>query len=184
MSRPKSSVVLVGLLLILLPALAIVQYRWIGEVSAAELDRLESSVRAASDGFASDFVTELARTATPFQIREGFPENGGTVLQRYQAWLEGATYPRLILSIDLIRTSPEATPDFYKLDMQSGSLKSAPLPPEFANIRERFRPGPPNFSVPAGTMALVVPIFRAGAPFGRQRQEQLGPRGAGNFSPR
>src|SRR5256885_5414020 len=56
MSRPKSSVILVGLLLILLPALAIVQYRWIGEVSAAERDRLESSVRSASDGFASDFA--------------------------------------------------------------------------------------------------------------------------------
>jgi len=184
MSRPKSSVILVGLLLILLPALAIVQYRWIGEVSAAERERLESSVRAASDGFASDFGSDLARTATAFQIREGFPEDGGGVLQRYQAWLESASYPRLIRSIDLIRTSPETTPDFYKLDMRSGSLESAPLPPEFANLRERFRPGPTNSSVPAETMALVVPIFRGGPPFGRPREEEFGRRGPENFRPR
>src|SRR2546422_1411833 len=153
MSPSRSSVILVGLLLILLPGLAIVQYRWIGEVSAAERERLESGVRAASDGFASDFGTELARTAMAFQIREGFPEDGAAVLQRYQSWLESAAYPRLIRSIELIRTSPETTTDFYKLDMRSGSLESAPLPPEFANWRERFRPGPPNFSVAAETMA-------------------------------
>ncbi|PYS12928.1 MAG: hypothetical protein DMG17_19910, partial [Acidobacteria bacterium] len=69
-----------------------VQYRWIGEVSAAERDRLESSVREASDGFASDFDAELARTAMSFQIREGFPEDGGAVLQRYQSWLDAASY--------------------------------------------------------------------------------------------
>ena len=184
MSRPKSSVMLVGLLLILLPALAIVQYRWIGEVSAAERDRLESSVRSASDGFASDFAAELSRTAMSFQVREGFPENGGAVLQRYQSWLENASYPRLIRSIGLIRTSPDATPDFYKLDMRSGSLESAPPPPEVANLRDRFRPGPLNFSVPAETMALLVPIFRGGPAFGRPRAEEFGPRSPEDFRPR
>src|SRR5947208_14835014 len=95
MSRPKSSVILVGLLLILLPALAIVQYRWVGEVSAAERDGLESSVRAASDGFASDFDAELGRAAMSVEIREGFPEDGGAVLQTYQACLAAASYPVL-----------------------------------------------------------------------------------------
>src|SRR5438105_12877940 len=108
MSRPKSSVVLVGLLLVLLPTLAILQYRWIGEVSAAERDRLESSLRAASDRFASDFDGELARISTAFQIRDGFPEDGSAVLERYQSWSESASYPRLIRSISLIRSSPDA----------------------------------------------------------------------------
>src|SRR5947208_16989924 len=106
MSRPKSSVMLVGLLLILLPALAIVQYRWIGEVSAAERDRLESSVRSASDGFASDFAAELSPTAMSFQLREGFPANGGAVLHRYQSWSESASDPRLRRSVGLDRSPP------------------------------------------------------------------------------
>ena len=184
MSRPRSSIILVGLLLILLPSLAIVQYRWIGEVSAAERDRLESSVRAESDGFASDFDAELARIAASFQFRDGFPEDGKVFLERYQSWLENASYPRVIRSIGLIRTSPDASPDFFKLDIQSGRLEPAPLPQEFANFRERFRPGPFNFSPSADRMTLLIPIFRGGRPFGPPRPEQFGPPRPEGFRPR
>src|SRR5712691_2533116 len=99
MTHPKSSVVLVGLLLILLPTLAILQFRWIGEVSAAERDRLESGLRAASDRFASDFDGELARISAAFQIRTGFPQDARAVLERYQMWSESTQYPRLIRSM-------------------------------------------------------------------------------------
>src|SRR3989442_13293131 len=119
-----------------------------------------------------------------FQIREGFPEDGGAVLQRYQSWLDGASSPRLIRSISLIRTSTNASPDFYKLDMRSGSLEPAPLPQQFANLRDRFRPGPLNFSGVAETVTLLVPIFRGGPPFGRPRPEEFGPRDEKNFRPR
>src|SRR5438874_1864126 len=135
MTRPKLSVVLAGLLLILLPALAILQYRWIGEVSAAERDRLETSLREASSRFAADFNAELVRISTGFQIRDGFPESGAPLLQRYQSWSESAAYPQLIRSVDLIRTSQDAVPEFYKLDIRSGELQVAPLPKEFENLR-------------------------------------------------
>ena len=75
-ARAKSSLILVGLLLILLPTLAVLQYRWIGEVSAAERERLESSLRVASERFAIDLDTELSRLGTTFQIRDGFPSRG------------------------------------------------------------------------------------------------------------
>ena len=86
--RAKSGLILVGLLLILLPYLAVLQYRWIGEVSAAERDRLESSLRVASDRFATDFDTEFSRLANAFQIRDGFPETITPIAERYQAWTE------------------------------------------------------------------------------------------------
>src|ERR1051325_1942228 len=113
MTRPKSSVLLVGLLLILLPALAILQYRWIGEVSAAEREKLESSLREASSRFAADFDGELARISTAFQLRDGFPESGEPVLQRYQSWSEGAPFPQLVRSISLIRILQDEKPQFY-----------------------------------------------------------------------
>src|SRR5215831_16794246 len=128
MAHPKSSVLLVGLLLILLPTLAILQFRWIGEVSAAERERMESSLRAASDQFATDFDGELARTSAAFQIRTGFPEDGKAMLERYQMWSEGIAYPRLIRSIALVRTSPDAAPEYYKVDLRTGRMESAPIP--------------------------------------------------------
>src|SRR6185436_17771260 len=84
-ARAKTSLILVGLLLVLLPALAILQYRWIGEVSAAERDRVESSLRVASDQFALEFEAEFARLANAFQIRDAFPETAAPIVERFQA---------------------------------------------------------------------------------------------------
>src|SRR5215468_4010223 len=107
MVRAKSSLILVGLLLILLPVLAVLQYRWIGEVSAAERDRLESSLRVASDRFATDFDEVFTRIANAFQIRDGFPSSAAAVIaDRYQAWSDVAIYPHLIRAIYVLRTSP------------------------------------------------------------------------------
>ncbi len=186
MARPKLSVVLVGLLLVLLPALAIFQYRWIGEVSVAERERLESSLREASRRFASDFDGELAKISTALQIRDGFPENGNVLVQRYQSWSESATYPRLIRSVSVIRMSQGTDSEFYKLDIRSGTLEPAPLPKEFENWRDRFRPGPLNFSPAGDGITLFSPIFRAQSPFSERRgQEQgVGPRGSEQFRPR
>jgi signal transduction histidine kinase len=185
MSRSKSSVVLVGLLLILLPALALLQYRWIGEVSAAERDRMESSLRVAADRFALDFDSELARISTAFQIRDGFPENPKTIFERYQSWSETAAYPRLIRSLGLIRTKPDAAPDFYKIDIRSGQVVPAPIPEELAKLRDRFRPGLQNFSPSSETMMLFSPIFRAPPPFiGPKQPDEFRRRGPEDSRPR
>src|SRR5574342_37881 len=117
-SRAKSSVFLVGLLLILLPALAVLQYRWIGEVSAAERERLQNSLSVASDRFAMDFDAELSRVAGAFQIRDGVPDTAFPIMERYQAWLESTPYSRLIRNIYLLKTSPDTGSGFYKADLR------------------------------------------------------------------
>ena len=166
MTHPKSSVVWVGLLIILLPTLAILQYRWIGEVSAAERDRLENSLRVASDRFASDFDNDLVRISTSFQMRDGFPENAAPILERYQSWSENAAYPKLIRSIDLLRVNSDTTLDFYKVDVRSGKLEPAPVPKELEGFRERFRPGPQTVPSSSETVMLLSPIFRFVRPLG------------------
>jgi signal transduction histidine kinase len=176
-ARVKPSFLLAGLPLILLPLLAVLQYRWIGEVSAAERDRLESNLRVASDHFASDFDSEFARLSSNFQFRDGFPESGAPVLERYQNWSETSGYPRLIRNIYLLKTNPnpDGEPEFNKVDLQSGELEPAPIPKELQNVRGRFRPGniPP---VSGDSMFLVTNIFRRGAQF-------PGPRGDGRPRP-
>jgi len=184
MARPKLSVVLVGLLLILLPALAILQYRWIGEVSVAERDRLQSSLRETSRRFASDFDAELARISTAFQIRDGFPESGEGLVQRYHSWSESATYPQLIRSICLIRTAQDTGSEFYRLDLRTAKLEPSPLPKEFENWRERFRPGPQSIAPASDTMTLFSPIFRAAPPFNERRGQGFGPQDPESFRPR
>ncbi len=55
-------------LLLLLPVLAVLQYRWIGKVSDAERDQLQASVRAAAEQFAQDFTSTMLSA-----LREGTP---------------------------------------------------------------------------------------------------------------
>ena len=171
--------ILAGLPLILLPLLAVLQYRWIGEVSDAERNRLESSLRVASDRFASDFDAEFSRLANGFQIRDGFPENGTPVVERYQTWLESAAYPRLVRNLYLLKLNPDGAPEFNKVDIQSGELEPAPLPSELQNIRDRFRPG--SVSASGDTMMMVTTIFRRGRQFGGQRADEFRPRGPEDF---
>src|SRR5262245_22269645 len=172
MVRAKSSLVLVGLLLILLPILAIFQYRWIGEVSAAEHDRLESSLRIASDRFAADFDAEFFRIDSAFQIRDGFPQTAAPVRERYQTWSETNPYPRIIRAIYLLKAVPEKGPEFYKVDFLSDELQSVSLPKDWESIRDRFKPGPVNYSVRDQTL-LAAPILLAGSQFGNREGEEF-----------
>jgi signal transduction histidine kinase len=170
--RAKSSLILVGLLLILLPILAIFQYRWIGEVSAAEHDRLESSLRIASDRFAADFDAEFSRIGSAFQIRDGFPQTAAPIRERYQTWSETNPYPRIIRAIYLLKAAPENGSEFYKVDFLSDELQSVSLPKNWESIRDRFRPGPVNYSVGDHTL-LAAPILRAGRQFGNRAGEEF-----------
>jgi signal transduction histidine kinase len=170
----KSSLILVGLLLILLPVLAVLQYRWIGEVSTAERDRLESSLRVSSERFAIDFDAEFSRLANAFQIRDGFPSTAEPFVDRYQNWSEGNSYPRLIQAIYLLKLESEGNSEFYRVDLSGQKLEPAALPKTWENVRDRFRFGPFNYSA-GDTMTLVMPIFRGRQPFGGPRPDDFRP---------
>lgn len=180
-ARLKSSMLLAGLPLILLPLLAVLQYRWIGEVSAAERDRLESSLRVASDHFASDFDAELIRLSNSFQIRDGFPDSAAPILERYQTWSETSPYPRIVRNLYLLKTNTDGEPELNRIDLQSGEMTPEPLPKELLEIRDRFRPGT-IAPLSQDSMFLVTMIFRRGRPFGTQRQDDNRPRSSDDFT--
>src|SRR5687767_4191915 len=99
MSRAKSSVALVALLLVLLPILAVLQYRWIGGVSTVERERLESSLQTASERLASDFGSEIARLSNVFEFRNGFPRDTSQLIDGYAFWMETTSYPQIIKNL-------------------------------------------------------------------------------------
>ena len=52
----------------LLAALATFQYRWLGEVSEAERERMRASLRTRASEFTQEFDAELTRVFIAFQI--------------------------------------------------------------------------------------------------------------------
>jgi hypothetical protein len=160
--------VLAGCLALLLPVLAILQYRWIGEVSAAERQRLDTSLRVGASRFADDFGAELTRLFDAFILRNGFPTTATPLVARYNGWAETAAYPHIVKGIYTLKVFPDRTPEYYAIDMHSGVMGPANLPRDLRQVRN----APPT---PAGSPSKFPSIkgkFIMGIPI-RQRQVLL-----------
>ena len=59
--RSWGPLVLAGVLAALLLALASLQWRWLGQISASERDRMKRSLAAQADEFTQEFDRELTR---------------------------------------------------------------------------------------------------------------------------
>lgn len=100
---------LAAALLTLLALLATLQYRWVGQVSDAERDRMTATLNARASGFAQDFDRELTRAYALFQMDA--PHGGENTLaaqaaERYQQWQATARFPDLIKQIDVAASGP------------------------------------------------------------------------------
>ena len=109
--RVSAVTVLVGLVMLLVPALAYMQYQWLGQLSTAERERMQRTLRTAAAQFATEFDTELSRALVSLQVdgptmRE---ENWTGYAQRYSAWTTNATEPRLVREVMLVDTMPGTT---------------------------------------------------------------------------
>jgi two-component system sensor histidine kinase SenX3 len=90
-----------GVLLLVLCALALVQYHWIDQVAQAERQRAKTDLTANLAGLESDFDIEITRVFEVFQ----FPTvNPSDYSERYREWLRRAPYPSLIRGVYILET--------------------------------------------------------------------------------
>ena len=100
--------ILVGVVMLLVPALAWMQYQWLGQLSTAERERMQRTLRTAAAQFATEFDTELSRTLVSLQVDGSTirDPNGTAYAQRYTAWANSASEPRLVRDVWLVDTKP------------------------------------------------------------------------------
>src|SRR3954464_3686033 len=103
MQRPSGLTIVTVALLVLLPALAILQYRWVGQVSGAERDRMERNLRVGAYQFRQAFDGELGKASAlqvgPATLRDG---NSERYSDRYDLWLNTAVHPRMVGNVYLV----------------------------------------------------------------------------------
>ncbi|MFL6215208.1 MAG: sensor histidine kinase, partial [Blastocatellia bacterium] len=101
--KPSLMLVLIVALLALLPLLAVLQFRWLGQVSRAERDRMQASLKTAVANFSQDFDRELMRAYLSFQMdsRTEGERDWQHYARRYDQWAQTAAYPQLISGIYL-----------------------------------------------------------------------------------
>ena len=78
--------------MLLVPALAWMQYQWLGQLSTAERERMQRTLRTAAAQFATEFDTELSRTLVSLQVDGA--DDSRSELDRVRAALFGVGHQR------------------------------------------------------------------------------------------
>lgn len=138
----------------LLGVLAALQYRWLGQVSAAERERMQGTLSAGASRFAQDFDRELARVYFTLKLEPDAwrKQDAEGYAARYEEWRARAPYPRLLSSIYVVDGSDEKG-DLQLARFDTASRKFTPVaqwPAGFDALRRRFEQARESGAPPAG----------------------------------
>ena len=178
-SRPTGLTFLSVTLLILLPALAVLQYRWVGQVSVAERERMQRNLRNAAVQFRDSFDAEIGRAFGALQVgantaRDGFSE---PYSDRYEAWVATAEWPEIVANVFVV-DAPEGGLRARQWDAQRHLFVDTGWPAPLASWRAEFERQLADFAdepfgrrgifpaFPDDEMLLVAPLRGFGPPPG------------------
>lgn len=181
--RPLALYLVAGSALLLLPLMAALQYRWIGQVSDAERERQERSLKAATSQVAQDLDVELFRILVGLQVDGDSlkTEDWEVYADRAQAWRAATAVPALVREVLLVDRSGTSL-RLRRWDPSAATFAAAEWPAEFAAERERFaaelaawQANPPDEPIRLADLlnqsgdAIVLPV----APLPRQLREHV-----------
>ncbi len=124
----------VGTLGAIVLLLAVLQYRWTGQVSAAEQDRMRASLANSVRQFRLEFTRDFQRLCSRFQTD---PEDPATrcqsnVLHAYGDWAKSASYPDFVSAVYVWRTGGEK---LLRVNPATSRFEKADWPADFETLR-------------------------------------------------
>jgi signal transduction histidine kinase len=172
-------------LLVVLILLAIMQYKWIGELRDAERRQMELSLRSTANQFADEFASELLKVVTAFQVEYRSPSESLTHQLRdaYEQWAGSASYPTLVQDLFVVRPREDGF-QTYKFDPKSGALEAidwpdflepakilnAPAHDTSPEIKRLAHPNNPVFLEKIPALAVPFLVSEAPSPRGARRE--------------
>ena len=101
---PSAAAALTALLVILLPVLAFMQYRWVGQVNEGERARMQRNLETAARQFRGSFEGEIFRavfdlTAGATTAQEGSSDQYS---ERYTRWVNSTDHPQIVANVFLV----------------------------------------------------------------------------------
>ncbi len=151
----------------LLGILATLQYRWQGEVSRAERERMRAALETTAQRFAEDFDRELTRVFLVFfAAEERDPPHRPAALYAalLERWRDTAPYPELVRDLLYIERSAAGEPRLFRLDPALPGLEPIAWQPELAALKERLGPADP-LRVYRGPLDAAARLRERLAPF-------------------
>ena len=134
---PGASFLILCGVAIVLVTLAILQYRWITQISEAEEKRQKENLEIATTRFAEDFSGEF-RLLFPNR-RPGPPEFGpddpaGQLARQYDQWMSGSRYPALLQDLYAAEVAEPGVVNLSRFNPQTRNLEPVEWPSEFSEF--------------------------------------------------
>jgi signal transduction histidine kinase len=154
--RPPVFVVAIALVG-LIALLAVLQYRWLGQISDGERERTRTRLSAGATEFAQDFDRELTRAYLLFQLDvpgttdAEIAERFGT---RYDRWQSSARFPRLLKDYYIFTQPEKGEPTLRRFDPATRTVAVADWPASMANWREHIAGTSTRENGPAGSTVV------------------------------
>ena len=187
MRRTPWQLLAAAVLLVLLAILATLQYRWLGEVSEAERERMRASLRTRATELAQEFDAELTRAYVAFHVGSDQldADAAATLADAYTRWQAGAKIPTLVSAVYMADGRMLDSAELRRLDPAARTLTPIEWPRELSAALARTHQalpqvvgGPPTAppmlfadAIDSRTPALLiaVPRFKRSTENGRIR---------------
>ncbi|NOT59568.1 MAG: hypothetical protein HOP19_05005, partial [Acidobacteria bacterium] len=127
LKRPSLLLMLSLASLALLPLLAFWQYRWLGEVSVAERERIQRNLQQSAAQFSAEFDRELTHAYLFFQANTSVrvvasgqamatSQPQESIAARYRDWNKAAKHPQLVKAIYEARLNAHGTYELMRFE--------------------------------------------------------------------
>jgi signal transduction histidine kinase len=170
--RPTRTELAVAAMAVLLGVLAVLQYRWVGQLSADERERLRSHADNQAENLTEEFNRELTRAFFWLQVGPELRRDAPleAEVDRYARWYSAAPRPELVKTIYRLTEPPSETApwtverflrDPARLEEVSWPAELEPIRAQLQQVREGHRAGGAQptrvFPTFAAIPALLIP---------------------------
>ena len=123
---------------VIVVVLAVVQYQWSVQVSAAEGERMRRGLDNSVRQFREDFNRELRRLSGSFQPAPGRPfrEDGSVYADRLDEWRQRSNYPDLVRAIFFAQVGDDRGPSLRRLDPGSRTFEAVDWPTHLDDLQQ------------------------------------------------
>ena len=160
-SRPPLGLIVPAALAALVVTLAVLQYRWLGQVSDAERERMKATLMQRADAFARDFDREVLHLYLALQTESaGLAQHDwAPFARRYEIWRESAEYPQLVKGIYFVEWDGNQSP-LMRYRPEAKTFEPVDWPAELAAVRERVTQRADESTTTVGDHVRTVMVFR------------------------
>jgi signal transduction histidine kinase len=142
--RATSTAVVIPAVIIVI-ALAALQYRWSDQISEATSIRLADSLQMSMINWHLDFFRDFSEICLTMHID---PENDQRAdedqyIRRFAEWKARAVYPRLVSDLYLLTSEEGVRPRVLRLNLSTRRFEADPQPSKFAPLREKVQQASP-----------------------------------------